>query len=48
MFFETINELKNNKTILIIAHKFDDYQIFDNVYEIHNKKIEKFVEHFKK
>ena len=37
LFFETINSLKNNKTILIIAHKFDDYIIFDNVYEIKNK-----------
>lgn len=45
LFFETINSLKNNKTILIIAHKFDDYRIFDNVYEIKNKKINNVVKH---
>lgn len=38
-FFETISNLKNNKTILIIAHKFDNFKLFDNVYEIKNKKI---------
>lgn len=39
LFFETIDYLKNNKTILIIAHKFNDFKIFDNVYEIQNNKI---------
>ena len=39
LFFETIDYLKNNKTIMIIAHKFNDFKIFDNVYEIQNKKV---------
>ena len=38
-FFETINNLKSDKTILIIAHNFDNYKLFDSVYEIKNKKI---------
>ena len=43
MFFDTINNLKQTKTILIIAHKFDSLDSFDNVFElkdgiINNKK----------
>ncbi len=34
-FFKTIFSLKD-KTILIIAHKIDDYNLFDNVFEINN------------
>jgi len=36
LFLNTINNLKQNKTILIIAHKFTDYEIFDNIYELKN------------
>jgi len=36
LFLDTINNLKQNKTILIIAHKFTDYEIFDNIYELKN------------
>lgn len=36
LFFDTINNLKQNKSILIIAHKFDNYEIFDNIYELKN------------
>lgn len=35
-FFETIKELKTQKTVLIIAHKLSDYAGFDNVYELKN------------
>jgi ABC-type multidrug transport system fused ATPase/permease subunit len=34
LFLETIRELKNDKTILLIAHKLVDYSDFDNVYEL--------------
>ena len=34
MFYETIANLKKEKTILIIAHKLNDYKVFDKVYEI--------------
>ena len=36
LFFNTITNLKENKTILIIAHKFNDLSIFDNVFELQN------------
>jgi len=34
LFFETIKELKEKKTFLLIAHKLDDYTGFDSVYEL--------------
>lgn len=36
LFIETIKTLKKEKTILIIAHKLNDYKIFDKVYELKN------------
>ena len=36
LFFNTITNLKENKTILIIAHKLNDLSIFDNVFELQN------------
>lgn len=36
LFFETIKELKKEKTIFIIAHKLNDYSDFDYVYELKN------------
>lgn len=40
-FFDTINNLKKNKTILIIAHKFDSLDTFDNVFELKSGIIKK-------
>lgn len=37
--FETLNNLKQNKTIFVIAHKLGNYKYFDNVYELKNGKI---------
>lgn len=39
MFFDMINYLKKTKTILIIAHKFDNLDSFDNVFELKDGKI---------
>ena len=36
LFLETIETLKTEKTILIIAHKLNDYKVFDKVYELKN------------
>ena len=36
----TLSVLKSSKTILIIAHRLQDYKIFDNVYELKNKNIQ--------
>jgi len=36
LFFETINTLKKEKTMLIIAHKLNDYKVFDKIYELKN------------
>ena len=41
MFFQTIEELKNKKTILIIAHKFEDLKTIDNIYEVKNGSVVK-------
>ncbi|HHU60209.1 TPA: ABC transporter ATP-binding protein [bacterium] len=32
--FKTLTKMKSNKTILVIAHKLNDYSYFDNVYDI--------------
>jgi len=40
LFFETIKKLKETKTILVIAHKLNSYEIFDNVFTLKNGKIE--------
>ena len=37
--FQTLKQLKNNKTIFIIAHKLNDYSIFDNVFCLKDNKI---------
>lgn len=34
LFFNTINNLKQDKTILVIAHKFNPDTKFDNIYEL--------------
>ena len=39
--FETLNSLKQNKTIFVIAHKINDYKYFDNVYQLKNGTINK-------
>lgn len=37
--FNLLNNLKQFKTIFVIAHKLNNYEIFDNVYELKNGKI---------
>ena len=39
IFFETISNLKQMKTILIINHKFDKLDLFDNIYELNKGNI---------
>ena len=39
LFFHTINQLKQYKTILVIAHKYDDWKQFDNLFEVSEGKI---------
>ena len=39
--FKTLTDLKQNKTIFVIAHKLNNYDCFDNVYELKNGKINK-------
>lgn len=39
--FKTLTELKQNKTIFVIAHKLNNYDCFDCVYELKNGKINK-------
>lgn len=39
LFFKTIENLKECKTILVIAHKLTNYNIFDNVFRIKNCKL---------
>ena len=39
--FKTLSDLKQNKTIFVIAHKLNNYDCFDNVYELKNGKINK-------
>lgn len=34
IFFNIVKQLKQRKTVLIIAHKLNDYTLFDNIYEI--------------
>jgi len=38
-FFDTLRELKKTKTILVIAHKLNSYELFDNVFEVEGGKI---------
>ncbi|MCL2758453.1 MAG: ABC transporter ATP-binding protein/permease [Alphaproteobacteria bacterium] len=40
LFFDVIKELKKSKTILVIAHKLNSYEIFDNVFTLRNGKFE--------
>ena len=37
--FKTLKDLKQNKTIFVIAHKLNNYDCFDNIYELKNGKI---------
>lgn len=39
--FKTLTELKQHKTIFVIAHKLNNYDCFDSVYELKNGKINK-------
>lgn len=39
--FKTLTHLKQNKTIFVIAHKLNNYDCFENVYELKNGKINK-------
>lgn len=39
LFFEIIEKLKKEKTILIIAHKLNDYKMFDKIYELKNGRL---------
>ena len=39
--FKTLRELKSAKTFFVIAHKLNNYDYFDNVYELKNGKIKK-------
>ena len=39
--FKTLTDLKQNNTIFVIAHKLNNYDCFDNVYELKNGKINK-------
>jgi ABC-type transport system involved in cytochrome bd biosynthesis fused ATPase/permease subunit len=41
LFFETIRELKAEKTILLIAHKLHDYSGLDSVYELSGGNLHK-------
>lgn len=37
--FETLSQLKQNKTIFVIAHKLNNYDCFDKVFELKDGKI---------
>lgn len=39
--FKTLCQLKQSKTIFVIAHKLNNYECFDNVYQLTNGKINK-------
>lgn len=39
ILFNVLQQLKQNKTIFIIAHRLSDYKIFDNVFVLKNKKL---------
>ncbi len=41
LFLETIMALKSEKTILVIAHKLEDYEGFDAVYELRDGRIQR-------
>lgn len=41
ILFQTLTELKQNKTIFVIAHKLNNYDCFDNVYELKNGQVKK-------
>lgn len=41
LFLKTIDSLKKDKTVLVIAHKLNNYEVFDNVYEIKNSRLTK-------
>ena len=37
-FFKVLQTLKSHKTILVIAHRLNDYSLFDNVFELNKNK----------
>jgi len=39
LFLECITELKKTKTVLVIAHKLNSYEMFDNVFALKNGKL---------
>ena len=41
LFLQTINDLKAEKTVLLIAHKLGDYTNFDSVYELQHGQLYK-------
>lgn len=41
LFLNTLGKLKETKTIFVIAHKLESYDVFDNVFEIKNRKVER-------
>lgn len=40
LFLELLAELKKEKTIFVIAHKLNSYDVFDNIFTLKNGKIE--------
>ena len=40
LFFATLEKLKKSKIILVIAHKLNSYEAFDNVFTLKNGRIE--------
>ncbi len=39
LLFKTLSQLKIDKTIFVIAHKLNSYDLFDNVFELKNGKV---------
>lgn len=39
LFFETLERLKEAKTILVIAHKLNSYDVFDQIFTLKDGKI---------
>tara|TARA_B100001057_G_scaffold166391_1_gene167068 strand:+ start:187 stop:1905 length:1719 start_codon:yes stop_codon:yes gene_type:complete len=37
--FKTLKKLSKNKTIILVSHNIEDYEIFDRVYEIKNQTL---------
>ena len=41
LLFNTLSSLKKEKTIIVIVHKLNKFDVFDNVFEIKNANISK-------